>query len=207
MLPMQDSLSPRAARAFPWTLSVTLLGIAGMYIIIGLIPYVYIHGVAGMPIADTITLNLPNAWWAYMIIAAYCIALVFSYGLMLFPAVKILERGAAPYLGLRKGKGCADHWKRNAFRAGIVAVTLAVSYLGSSQLNNLVALVGCFACTPLAFIFPCVFHLKLIPQTLYTRVSNWLIIIFGCGVFVFSTYQAIAGWSIATVDACVYTGQ
>ena len=71
--------------------------------------------------------------------------------------------------------------------------------------DNLVSLIGCFCCTPLAFIYPCWFHLKLIPniqQTLWTKISNYAILIFGIGVFVFSTYQAISTWAVSTIQPC-----
>lgn len=35
-----------------------------------------------------------------------------------------------------------------------MAVTLLVAYLGAPQLDNMVALIGAFCCTPIAFIFP-----------------------------------------------------
>ncbi|RYG51430.1 hypothetical protein EON66_10785, partial [archaeon] len=95
--------------------------------------------------------------------------------------------------------------RRNAFRTFVVACTLGISYGGSSQLNNMVSLVGCFACTPLAFILPCMFHLKLVPNTKWTRYSNFAIILFGVAVFVYSTVQAIRQWSTSDVNACLLT--
>lgn len=202
VVPIYDSLSIQGQRRFPFTLTLTLLVIAGVYIIVGLVPYLYVSGIQHAVLQDAITLNLPRVWWTYVILAAYCVALVFSYPLMLFPAVKILERGVASYLW---NAASDEKWKRNMFRTAIVAATLLVSYLGSSQLTNLVSLVGCFCCTPLAFIFPALFHYRLVGGSLCMRLSNIVIAIFGIAVFIFSTYQAIATWSISTIDACLLT--
>lgn len=202
VVPIYDSLSTVGQRRFPLTLSATLFGVAAVYIIIGLVPYLFFEGVEGVLVQDAVTLSLPREWWAFLLVAAYCLAILFSYPFMMFPAIRIIERGCAGFF-YRVGDG--DLWKSNIFRTVIVAVTLAISYTGSSQLDNLVSLVGCFACTPLAFIFPAMFHYKLVGGTAFTRYSNLAIAAFGVAVFVFSTYQAIATWSITSVDACAIT--
>lgn len=205
VVPIYDSLSVEGQARYPYTLTFTLIGIALVYVVIGMVPYLYLDGVAHVVLQDAVTLNLPEEWWAYCIVVAYCIALVFSYPLMMFPAIKILERGAGPYLW-NAASPTAAHWRRNGFRAFVVAVTVLVSYLGASQLNNLVALVGCFACTPLMFIFPTMFHQKLVGPRGLTRLSNWAIALLGVGVFLFATYEAIATWDITTIDACPGNG-
>lgn len=245
VVPVYDSLSLPGQKRFGTTLSITLAGIAAVYTTIGLVPYLFLQGMASTPMQDSVTLNLPRVWWAYLIQAGYCLALTFSYPLMLFPAVKILEKAAMPWItwahssaargSSKAGDRLADHahadgdingdgavsaagatiakpgalkWRKNVFRGVVVAVTLLIAYVGSEQLDNFVSLVGCFCCTPLAFIYPCWFHLKLIggkrKLSLWEKFSDVAIIIFGCGVLVFSTYEAIAGWSIATIDPCVH---
>jgi proton-coupled amino acid transporter len=228
VVPVYDSLSSAQQKRFPVTMSLTVLGISFVYILVGIVPYIYLTGMAGATMQDAVTLNLPAVWWSYLIIAGYCLALLFSYPLMLFPAVKILEKAAAPYLftwkrGARKGGGEGVEggeggegqnvsrrppkgyfkWRRNVYRAGIVGVTLLVAYIGSEQLDNFVSLIGCFCCTPLAFIYPCLFHFMLVKDASRTsKVIDVLIMIFGAGILVFSTYEAIAGWSVATIDPC-----
>lgn len=203
VIPVYDSLTPRGQASFSATLSATLVGITAVYIIVGLVPYMYLDGFQHVTMQDSVTLDLPRAWWAYLIIAGYCLALVFSYPLMLFPAVKILE---ATLGGSILAPGTGLTWRRNVVRCGIVCTTLLVSYLGLDQLSNMVALVGCFCCTPLAFIYPCVFHLRLLPDaSRLSKAVDVAIIAFGIGVFVFSTYQSINTWTLSTVNACVLT--
>ena len=127
--------------------------------------------------------------------------------------MKIMEKGVAPYIfessstSLEKRGDSSFHLSQyvrsNIFRSFVVAVTLLVALVGSTQLDNFVSLIGCFCCTPLAFIYPCYFHLKLVKNASQSaRAVDWAIIIFGVGVFFFSTYEAIAGWSISVIDPC-----
>jgi len=97
-------------------------------------------------------------------------------------------------------------WRKNAFRAGVVAATLLVAYVGAPQLDNFVSLIGAFCCTPIAFIFPAWFHAVLVAGPKGARVEaavDWAIVGVGVGIGVFSTYVAVAGWSTASFDACV----
>ena len=203
VVPVYDSLRPGLQRTFPRTLSATLFGVAAVYIIVGLVPLLYLDGMAHVPMQDAVTLNLPRVWWSYAIIGGYCLALTFSYPLMLFPAIRIIEKALmrGKLLGRDEDGFVA---RRNVVRAGIVAATLGVSLAGAEQLNNFVSLIGCFCCTPLAFIYPCLFHLKLVPKApLWVRTSNWAIMVLGLGIFVFSTYQAIATWSVSPINPCL----
>ncbi|RYY33641.1 hypothetical protein EON62_04040, partial [archaeon] len=78
IVPMYESLSKEGQRRFPTVMTTTLGGIAAVYIIIGMVPYLYFSGKAHVELQDAITLNLPREWWAYLIIAGYCVALIFS---------------------------------------------------------------------------------------------------------------------------------
>jgi proton-coupled amino acid transporter len=197
-----DSLSPRRQATFPRTLSLTLAGVCVAYCVTGLLPYLYFVGVAGVRLDDIVLLNLPREWWAWAVLAGYCLALAFSYPLMMFPAIRIIEAALTRAAVLPRGPG--SRWRRNGVRALVVAATLGVSLAGSTQLNNFVALVGCFCCTPLAFIYPPLFHLRLVKDAHWaTRAGDVAIIAFGVGVFVFSTYQSIAQWTDSPVNPCV----
>jgi proton-coupled amino acid transporter len=99
--------------------------------------------------------------------------------------------------------GLSNQARSNAFRGMVVAVSLLVAFAGSTQLDNFVSLIGCFCCTPLAFIYPCYFHLRLCKPTGFAYWTDWAIIVFGIGVFFFSTYEAIVGWSVTTINPCV----
>ena len=204
VVPLVNELPPGDRARFPRVFALTLAGVSALYLVVGLVPYLYLVRYARAEVQDTITLNLPHVWWSYCLTAGYCLALAFSYPLMLFPAVRVLEEAAAPCLFAGQGGGAlaalqaasdaasaaaeaeggdggdgaageggallgaaaaaaaeelADEalrrdtgwgmWKTNLFRSGVVAATLLVSYAGSSQLDNMVSIIGAFCCTPM----------------------------------------------------------
>ena len=115
------------------------------------------------------------------------------------------DEGAGAGAGAGACGALSNRVRSNLFRAGVVAATLVIAFAGSTQLDNFVSLIGCFCCTPLAFIYPCWFHLKLVKPApgSFAHVSDWLIIAFGVGVFFFSTYEAIVGWTVTTINPCI----
>ena len=112
VVPVYDSLSARGQATFSWVLSATLAGVACVYLVVGMVPYLYLVGAAHVAVGDAVTLSLPGAWWAYGIMGAYCVALALTYPLMLFPVLRIAERAAARPLGLRGPRGRLHHrWR------------------------------------------------------------------------------------------------
>lgn len=280
VVPMVNALPPGARAAFPVYMAGTLAGVALLYIVIGIVPYAFIQGWTDASVADAVTLNLPKTAWAELIVAGYCVALALSYPLMLFPAMRIIEDAAMPYLfpaaaraeaavrsklaaaalaraaGVesdgasfaaasddeedddsgkepddsdREASGSAIDssdsaallgaaaltvsgrtdagvkWKKNIFRAAVVAITLLVAYVGASQLDNFVSLIGAFCCTPIAFIFPAWFHAVLVAGPRGDRSAafiDWVIVGLGVAIGCFSTYIAVSGWSSSTFDPC-----
>jgi solute carrier family 36 (proton-coupled amino acid transporter) len=203
--PLYNSLSPHGQSRFGWTLGATLGGVSLAYTVFGLIPYLYFAGVIGEEkMASSITLDLPRVWWAFLIQAAYCLALAFSYPFMLAPAIAICEKPLIPRF-LAPVANETHRLRRNIFRALIVACTLIVSLAGSEMLNNFVSLIGAFCCAPLAFVYPCLFHIILVrPTGFFNRAADVAMIVFGTAVFGFSTWQAIAGWASSPVQPCLH---
>ncbi|XP_050417688.1 uncharacterized protein LOC126831105 [Patella vulgata] len=101
-----------------------------------------------------ITLNLPKGRtmdFSMIVKSALCLALLFTYPVMMFPVMKILER----YLIADADK---HYWKGNVLRCCMVLLTGLVVILIPS-FSNLMALIGSSCCTLLAFILPGIFHL------------------------------------------------
>lgn len=53
-----------------------------------------------------------------------------------------------------------------------------VAWAGSANLDKVVSLVGCFACIPLSFIYPALFHTH-ITENKWVRMKDWFIVVFG----------------------------
>jgi proton-coupled amino acid transporter len=74
-----------------------------------------------------------------------------------------------------------------------------VAWAGSTNLDKVVSLVGCFACIPLSFIYPALFHTH-ITQSRWTKIKDWVIVIFGTLATIYTTYITIQQWAIGSPD-------
>ncbi|KAL4167355.1 hypothetical protein KRP22_012841 [Phytophthora ramorum] len=140
---------------------------------------------------SVVTLNLPSAQISPATMSVqitYSLALVFTYPLMLYPVVKILEGYLFPH---HHQKGYW-RWEKNGFRFGLVCLTAAIAYYGKEELDNFVALIGGFCSVPLAFIYPCLFHSQLVNEG---RILNNIVIGVGMFTMFFATYQAVSTWN------------
>ncbi|KAL4118408.1 hypothetical protein PRIC2_010733 [Phytophthora ramorum] len=118
----------------------------------------------------------------------YSLALVLSYPLMLYPVINVLESNLFPY---QRIKGFW-RWKKNAFRFALVCLTAVIGYFGKDELDNFVSIIGGFCSVPLAFIYPCMFHSRLVCRG---HLLNGIVIAIGLCTMVFATYQAVSTWN------------
>ena len=86
------------------------------------------------------------------------ILLVFSiivvYPVQLYPAVKIFDSN---FIKCKKNK----YLYGNIIRTIVVIVTIVIGIASINKFANLMALAGCIVCTPIALIFPAIFHYML----------------------------------------------
>jgi proton-coupled amino acid transporter len=63
----------------------------------------------------------------------------------------------------------------------------AVAYAGYTKLDIFISFVGSFACAPLLFIFPPLFHFRAFPeQPLWRKISDIALVLFGLLVFCYT---------------------
>ena len=190
----------------------------------------------------------------------YCVALIFTYPLQLFPVIRILEgkvfrwyrqcrhsrrclprsrhsQGCpcfpcfpgAPLEGFREGDrtgaakappavpvsvpgtvpgtvpGAADAarmagsswcqvWVTNSFRGFICISTAVLAVAAASDFSNFVSLIGAFCCVPLAFIYPPLIGLRILPLSLCGRASLVAALVVGLGSMAFCTWVALSTW-------------
>eukprot|EP00124_Ichthyophonus_hoferi_P003094 Ihof_evm2s248 gene=Ihof_evmTU2s248 len=86
---------------------------------------------------------------------AYCVAIIFTFPLMMFPSCKIIERRL-----FKHERHSGKKWSKNATRLCLVLICCGIAVIGAEHVDNFVSIVGAVCCTPLAFIFPALFHLK-----------------------------------------------
>lgn len=123
----------------------------------------------------------------------YALAILVGTPVQLFPAVRILE---GSIFGLHSGKRNSKiRWKKNAFRAGVVAVCGVISALGAADLDKFVALIGCFACVPLVYIYPPYLHFKGVAESRYAKAGDILFMVIGLVAMVYTTTVTVVRWS------------
>lgn len=128
--------------------------------------------------------NLPlNKLYIQIILMLMIFSVIIVYPVVLYPSFQIFSRilcsSSDPLAAVKEKK--KDNkvnsdtnetssqqklsWNRylleNLLRIFIVLVTIAVGILSINRFDTMISLVGCGICTPIAFIFPSIFHYKL----------------------------------------------
>lgn len=158
IIPIQESM--RKPRNFPWVLGGVMIIITILFISMGALSY----AAYGSKTETVVILNLPqDDKFVNAVQFMYSLAILLSTPLQIFPAIRITETE----LFTRSGKyNPYIKWQKNVFRFFVVMLCAAIAWGGADDLDKFVALVGCFACVPLVYIYP------------VSRTSVWLLIFF-----------------------------
>ncbi|XP_060064830.1 uncharacterized protein LOC132545171 [Ylistrum balloti] len=183
ILSLESSLAEDVRHLFKKYFISTMVIVTSMYISFGACGYLSF----GKETNEIITLNLPKGDsidFAMIVKSCLCLALFFTYPVMMFPVMKILE-------GYLFVDGESQIWKGNALRLFMVLVT-GLTVLLIPNFANLMALVGATCCTLLAFILPGLFHMSIHKGSLSIKqvVIDWTLIFIG-----------VVGTIVCTVDA------
>jgi proton-coupled amino acid transporter len=143
VLPLESSCQDRSA--FPGLLKAVLVGITIVMATFGTAGYLAFGDHALAPI----TLNLGGSGFSTFVKLALCLALYFTYPIMMFPVHSVLE---ALYTR-------SEPTRSFLLRTGLVALSALVAY-AIPDFGKFLSLVGSSICMLLGFIFPCFFHLS-----------------------------------------------
>ncbi|KAG0031933.1 neutral amino acid transporter [Podila clonocystis] len=183
-------------KQFPRALTIVLSTVCALLVSFGCLGY----AAYGNTVETIVLDNLPHGTGGEKagknaIQILYIIAIFLTTPLMLFPCIRIIE-------------GCVFHavgggpktktllLKENIVRILIDFAVAAVAYAGYSQLDIFISFVGSFACAPLLFIFPPMFHLRAFPeQPKWRKISDVALILFGFLVFFYTLVVTIQGFS------------
>ena len=106
-----------------------------------------------------ITLNMPSGSSLNTFVkAALCLALYFTYPIMMYPVHGIIESW---WKRVSQPRSCPNV----SYRVALVILTAIVAYL-VPDFGKFLSLVGSSICVILGFIFPCYFHLHVFWNTL-----------------------------------------
>ncbi|RKP34679.1 transmembrane amino acid transporter protein-domain-containing protein, partial [Dimargaris cristalligena] len=186
VLPIVSSM--KEPQKFPRVLTLSMIVSAFIFVSDGALSYLAL----GDKVATVVLLNLPaDSPVVHSVQFLYSLAIIFSVPLQMFPAIRILEAG----LFVRSGKGNPwVKWQKNGFRVLLALFIALISLVGADKLDRFVALIGSFACIPLSFIYPSLFHLKAVARTRWRRITDILIAVFGAIIMVYVTYTTLESW-------------
>jgi len=200
VIPITEAM--REPKKFTIVLWVTLVVVTILFTSVGAISY----AAFGSDVGTMIVMNLPQTDPLVISIRLiYALAIVLSVPLQLFPAITILEKGS--FGPSRSGRVSLKwKWSKNLFRGFLVLVCMAISLVGANDLDKFVSLIGSFACIPLCFIYPPLFHWKKAAKTKFQKCCDIGLGVFGVTVMVYATYITIEQWvrgSIAEPEVCI----
>ena len=146
IIPIQESMKKPAK--FPPVLAGVMIFATVLYMLIGALSY----AAFGSGTQTVVLLNLPqDSKFVNAVQLLYSLAILLSTPLQLFPAIRIMENE----IFSRSGRNNAYiKWKKNVFRFFLVVMCALIAWGGASDLDKFVALVGCFACVPLVYVYP-----------------------------------------------------
>ena len=160
VLPIVSSMA--TPQDFPAVLS---LGMG--FVLVLFVTFAALGALAFGPAAQpTILLNLswarPESPAATVLELTYCVIVMLTFPLGLYPGVEILDRAL----------GVTGAAAKTRLRCATVVCLSAAAILFSSILDVYIALVGAFACIPLGFIYPAVIHYRVGAETAFQRAKD-----------------------------------
>ncbi|KAJ3325387.1 neutral amino acid transporter [Boothiomyces sp. JEL0866] len=187
MLPIAESM--KQPERFNHVLTYGMMVIGGVFLTIGTLGYLAL----GDEVETIVFLNLPKSPVVSGIQFLYAIAIMLSFPLCVYPAIRITEQAI---FGLSTGKASTlIKWEKNLYRAGLTMMLGLIAWAGSTNLDKVVSLVGCFACIPLSFIYPALFHLN-VSKNKWVVAKDWIVVVFGTLAMVYTTYITLQQWAI-----------
>ncbi|KAG9455540.1 hypothetical protein H6P81_000048 [Aristolochia fimbriata] len=189
-LSLEGSMKER--RRFRKVLLAAIACITAIYLFFGFFGYM----AYGEETKDMITLNLPNNWSSIAVKTGLCIALTFTFPIMMHPIHEIVEAKLERSFLFHK-LCCNSHFARifflNTSRAiSVLALTIVASFVPA--FGTFVSLVGSTVCALLSFVLPATFHYLLTAGSSPTwqRALDVAIVLLGLAFAAHGTYTTIS---------------
>lgn len=117
----------------------------------------------------------------------YVVALILGSPLVFLPAAKITELWV--FGAVEKG---TKTWPKNGLRACEVCLFALISLYGGQYFQKFLAFVGALCCAPIAFIYPCFFHLRLCATSTSSKLLDCFIMVLGVATVVFVLFETVS---------------
>ncbi|PFH55140.1 hypothetical protein XA68_10619 [Ophiocordyceps unilateralis] len=123
----------------------------------------------------------------------YSLAVLGGEPVQLFPAVRIIETSLFGERATGK-RSMAIKWKKNAIRSAVMALCIAISMVGATDLDKFVALIGSFACVPLVYIYPAYLHYRGVAIKSWAKGLDLVLMLLGIIAMVYTTIVTLVQW-------------
>ncbi|KAM0941478.1 putative amino acid transporter, transmembrane domain-containing protein [Dioscorea sansibarensis] len=166
-------------KRFPWVLLQAFIGVCIVYTCFGVLGFLAF----GDNTMEIITLNLPNSFSSIIVKLGVSMALALSFPMSMHPIKEIMEAK------LKSRKSII-------LRAAHMLMVVAVAALATAapDFSVLISFIGSTLCALLSFIFPALYHLKLVNNlSVWERVVDYIIFVIGIVFAACGTCAAIAG--------------
>ncbi|OEL31529.1 Amino acid transporter ANT1 [Dichanthelium oligosanthes] len=176
-LALEASMAER--RKFRWVLSQAVAAIITVYVCFGVCGYL----AYGEATKDIITLNLPNNWLSAAVKVGLCIALAFTFPIMMHPIHEIVETrftSSGCFQKLSRNIRGAEWLGLHSSRVLVVTIlTVVASFIPA--FGSFISFVGSTMCALLSFVLPALFHLSIVgsSMSLWRWVLDYGILLFG----------------------------
>jgi len=150
ILSLEASCARDSREKFRTVFKVTLLFVTTLYIAFGACGYLSF----GETTEQMITLNLPEGHFPEVVQLCLCFSLFFTYPIMMFPVVLLLEKKLLP------DGGKSSYYSGSVLRACVVVLS-GIVVLCIPNFSTLMAFFGSSCCTLLGFVLPGIFHLRI----------------------------------------------
>ena len=175
---------------FEKTLFLVLTTVFALYTSFG----TYCYFIYGDKLVDPlITANLePQGLLVYLIKIVYSINLVITFPLTVYPANIIIESYICRDMPPSKKRSFYKNLSRTLVSLVGVGTCIAVGH----GVDKFISLSGTLACTPISFLLPALFHLKLVkPLTKLQRIIDYTVIVISLLIQIFCTSFTIVTWN------------
>ena len=188
--PCRRPQAPHVARRFRSIYIGTMAAIMLLFTAFAISNYLYY----GSDMDVIITMDLPDATWRGQVVRLlYCVAVIFTFPLMLFPVTKMCVLAAGFDDKARTGRIV-----NNLLRVALVLSLALIAIVEVNARDHIVSLLGCVASTPLALVLPPLMHLKAVQQSFWSAIVNKVVIVFGAVITVVTTTTTLVTWRSAS---------
>ncbi|XP_072981128.1 amino acid transporter ANT1 [Typha angustifolia] len=190
-LPLEASMAER--RKFRWVLAQAFLVIILAYVFFGIFGYL----AYGDETKDIVTLNLPDNWSSTAVKIGLCVALSFTFPIMMHPIHEIVEaklRSSRWFQKLCRNDRHVEWLGMHGSRIFSVAVLV---FLASfiPGFGQFISFVGSTVCALLSFVLPATFHLTFMGSSIgvWQRALDYIILLVGLVFAGHGIYDVISG--------------